>query len=219
MTIGERVKARRKLLGFSADYLAEKLDISRATMFRYEKGEIEKMPIDLIVPLASILNTTPAYLMGWTEKAGAHNKIAEIHQAPQQAQTSTRIPVLGSIPAGIPIEAVEDVIDFEEIPSTWMTGNKEYFALKIQGNSMYPKYLEDDIVIFLKTPDCDNGADCAVIVNGDNATFKKVVKQTSGIVLQPLNSNDFEPVFYSNEDIEHLPVTVIGIAKEIRRKP
>ena len=70
MTIGDRIKAHRKALGFSADYLAERLNISRATVFRYEKGEIEKIPVDMLEPLAQILNTTPANLMGWTEDKG-----------------------------------------------------------------------------------------------------------------------------------------------------
>jgi len=129
-----------------------------------------------------------------------------------------RIPVLGRIPAGIPIEAIEDVLDYEEIPAELTAGGKEYFALKIQGSSMYPKYLEDDVVIFQKSPDCENGTDCAVLVNGEDATFKKVIKQSNGVVLQPLNISDFEPAFYSNEDVETLPVVVIGIAREIRRK-
>lgn len=68
MTIGERMKQRRKELGYSADYIAEKLNVDRSTIFRYEKGEIEKLPISSIEPLAKILNVSVAYLMGWEEK-------------------------------------------------------------------------------------------------------------------------------------------------------
>ena len=76
---------------------------------------------------------------------------------------------------------------------------------------------DGDIVIFEKVNNCENGQHCAVMVNGNDATFKKVLKSETGITLQPLNSN-YEPVFYSNKQIKELPVTIIGVAKEIRRK-
>ncbi len=118
---------------------------------------------------------------------------------------------------GIPIEAIEDIIDYEEIPQNWLTGDKEYFALKIKGNSMYPFYNDGDIVIFQKVSDCESGSHCAVMVNGNDAVFKKVIKSEVGIILQPLNE-DYEPTLYSNKQIKELPVTIIGVAKEIRRK-
>ena len=65
MTVGERIKARRKQLGISADDLAAAIGVSRSTMFRYEKGDIEKVPGDTLVPIANALHTTPQYLMGW----------------------------------------------------------------------------------------------------------------------------------------------------------
>ena len=74
-----------------------------------------------------------------------------------------------------------------------------------------------DVVLFEKANDCESGQHCAVMVNGNDATFKKVIKNEAGITLVPLNE-DFEPVFYSNKQIKELPVRVIGIAKEIRRK-
>lgn len=118
---------------------------------------------------------------------------------------------------GIPIEAVEDIIDYEEIPKDWLTGDKEYFGLKIKGDSMYPFYNDGDTVIFQKANDCESGYHCAVMVNGNDVTFKKVIKNEAGIILQPLN-DDYEPTFYSNKQIKELPVNIIGVAKEIRRK-
>lgn len=127
------------------------------------------------------------------------------------------IPVLGRIPAGIPIEAVEEVLDYEEIPIEMTRGGKEYFGLKIVGDSMYPEYLEDDVLIILKQDDCENGDDCVVMVNGNDATFKRVYKNTDGIILQPLN-NTYPPMIYNNKQIEELPVKILGIVDEIRRK-
>lgn len=65
MTIGERIKERRKQLGISVDMLAEKLGKNRATIYRYESSDIEKLPTTVLEPLAKALHTTPAYLMGW----------------------------------------------------------------------------------------------------------------------------------------------------------
>ena len=76
MTIGERMRSRRKQLGFSAEYIAEKLGCSPATIYRYENGYIEKMPIDSVSPIASILGVTPAYLMGWEDEFGAEKTAA-----------------------------------------------------------------------------------------------------------------------------------------------
>ena len=67
MRIGERIKQRRLELGYTADALAKLLKKNRATIYRYENGDIENMPIDVLEPLAKALNTTPAYLMGWQE--------------------------------------------------------------------------------------------------------------------------------------------------------
>lgn len=128
-----------------------------------------------------------------------------------------KIPVLGVIPAGVPIEAIEDVLDYEEIPKDWCKGGKEFFGLLIKGDSMFPKYIDNDVVIFEKTNDFNNGDECAVMVNGDDCTFKKVLKHDHGITLQPLNSA-YEIKMYSNEDIEKLPIKIIGVAKEMRRK-
>jgi len=67
MRIGERIKQRRLELGYTADMLAKMLNKNRATIYRYENGDIENMPIDVLEPLAKALNTTPAYLMGWKD--------------------------------------------------------------------------------------------------------------------------------------------------------
>jgi len=130
---------------------------------------------------------------------------------------NNRIPVLGRIPAGVPIEAIEEILDYEEISEDMLKGDKEYFALKISGDSMYPEYLDGDVVIFEKNNDCENGNKCAVLVNGNDATFKKVTKNDNGIILQPLNPK-YDAIQFTNEEIISIPVRIIGIAKEIRRK-
>ena len=74
MSIGRRIKQRRKELGISADKLGEILGKDRSTIFRYEKGDIENLPLDILQPIATALRTTPAYLMGWNDKTNTPEK-------------------------------------------------------------------------------------------------------------------------------------------------
>lgn len=127
------------------------------------------------------------------------------------------IPIYGTIPAGIPMEMIEDIIDYEELSPNMFTGDKEYFGLKIKGDSMSPDYLDGDVIILQKADDCENGEDCVVSINGTEATFKRVRKNKTGISLYPLN-NKYSPRDYTNEEIESLPVKILGVFEELRRK-
>ena len=127
-----------------------------------------------------------------------------------------RIPIFAKIPAGIPIELIEDIIDYEELDPKMFTGDKEFFGVRVSGDSMYPEYRDKDILIVQKTSDCESGQDCIVMINGNDGTFKRVKKTEEGIILQPLNPN-YEIKFYSNKEIEELPIKIIGVVKEIRR--
>ena len=128
-----------------------------------------------------------------------------------------QIPVYGTIPAGIPMEAIQQILDIEEAPAEWAKGGKSFFALQIDGDSMSPNYLDGDVVIFQKQPTCENGQDCCVMVNGLDATFKRLFKNEKGITLQPLNPV-YEVKVYSTDEVKHLPVTVLGVVYELRRK-
>lgn len=127
-----------------------------------------------------------------------------------------QIPLLGKIAAGYPEEMFTDIIDYIGVPSDMVKGDKELFALKTKGDSMQPNFIENDILIFEKSSNCESGQYCAVSVNGDEATFKKVIKNENGIMLQPLNPN-YESKFYTNKEIKNLPITIIGVLKQTRR--
>lgn len=136
---------------------------------------------------------------------------------------TVQIPVLGTIKAGIAIEAQQDILEYIDIPKSWLKGGKSFYGLKISGDSMFPKYNEKDIVIFEHTEDYTiaNNKDCAVMVNGFDATFKNVTINDNGITLVPLNLNNsdgYKPTFYSKDKIESLPVKIIGIAREKRSR-
>ena len=157
-----------------------------------------------LTKLANFFNVSVDYLLGQNDYSFPNST------------GGTWVPVLGRVAAGIPIEAIEDVEDYEEIsPDMAKTG--EFFALKIQGDSMEPKISNGDVVIVKQQPDCDNGDIAVVLVNGDEATVKRIKKSPEGIMLIP-NNTSYEPMFYSNDDVKKLPVRIIGKVVELRAK-
>lgn len=129
------------------------------------------------------------------------------------------IPVYGTIKAGIPIESQEDIIDYIDIPKSWIKGGKRFYGLRISGDSMFPKYQENDIVVFEQTYDTAvyHGKDVAIMINGTESTFKKLLINENGIVLQPYNAG-YDIMMFSKEDVEQLPIKVVGVAREKRTK-
>ena len=207
MTMGERIKQLRRQKGLTQEELGKYIGVKKAAIMKYEKGNVQNMKRSSIETLSKLFDVTPSYLMCLEENENNNdNKL-----------NYKRIPVLGSIPAGIPMEMIEDIVDWEDISEEMLKGGKQYFALKIKGDSMFPEYLNNDVIIVLKQDNCENGQDCVVAVNGDDATFKRVFKYDNGITLQPLNNN-YMPMFYSNDDVLNKPVKILGVVKKIRRK-
>ena len=199
-----RLKESRSSIGYSQQKLAEKIGVSRSTIAMWETGGSQP-DNEALVKLSSVLDVSIDYLLGQTP-----------NPAVKPASTAVRINVYGSVPAGIPIEAIEDIIDWEEIPSSMTVGGQEYIGLRVKGDSMYPKYMDGDTLIIQLQPDCESGQDAVVYINGYDATLKKVIKKQDCIILQPLNPA-YEPRVCSYND-EDEPVKILGIVVEIRRK-
>ena len=186
--------------------VAQRLGIDRTTYAKYESGASEPNH-ETLLKLSELFDVSADYLLG-----------REMSRNVSPASHALRVPVLGVIQAGVPIDAIEDILDWEEVPASWGSGGREYFGLRVKGDSMYPKYLEGDTVILRKQPTCDSGDDCAVLVNGDAATLKQVILREDGAVeLRPVNPT-YPPRTYSPAEIESLPVQVIGVVVELRRK-
>ena len=204
-TFGDRVRARREELSLTQAELAKKMGYkSRSSINKIELNQ-RNMKQSQIAALATALDTTPAYLMGWNE------------EETQQHETFT-IPVLGRVAAGIPIEAVEDVIDYEELSSDiFKDSPKSYFGLKIKGHSMEPRICDGDYVIVHKQDDAECDDIVIARVNGEEATCKRLKKYAEGIALISLNPA-YEPMVYTPDQIDGLPVKVIGKVVELRGK-
>lgn len=203
---GKRLKMLREEKGLTQKDLAEKLSLTPKAISFYELGSREPSG-DALIHMAHILGTTTDYLLGNSTTKEADQKVGR----------GVRIPVLGRVVAGIPIEAVEEILDYEEItPELAATG--EFFALKIRGHSMEPRMMEGDVVIVRRQDDVDSGDVAIVLVNGDEATVKRVKKQEDGITLIANNISVYEPHYYSNKEIEELPVRILGKVVELRGK-
>ena len=198
--------------------IANKLGLkSKSTIYRYMNGHMAPK-VTTVKYLAEFFNVNPVWLMGYDvpmqKQTRINNNIQGIDKSTEKGAV---VFVYGTIPAGTPIECIEDIIDTEEISIDMLKGGKEYFGLRVKGNSMEPEYLNGDTLILLKQDDCENGDDCVVMVNGQEGTFKRVFKNKNGIILQPLN-NAYTPISYTNKEIEELPVRILGVVEEIRRK-
>ena len=211
-------KIRENIPDMSLRKVEELTDIGYSHLSMIENGKRNVTPA-LLKNLASIYGVSYLDLY---EKAGYLDLIQN-----ELADKSTVIYVYGTIPAGIPMECIEEILDTEEISADMLKGGKQFFGLRINGNSMSPTYLDGDTVIFEKVEDCESGQDCVVMVNGNDGTFKRVFKDEDAqtITLQPLNTALdekgkplFSPLTFTKEQIIELPIRIIGKAKEIRRK-
>lgn len=127
-----------------------------------------------------------------------------------------KIKVLGRVAAGVPIEAIEDVIDYEEIPEE-MAKNGEYFGLKIQGDSMYPRIIDGDVVIVRRQSYAANRDIVIVLINGDDGTCKQYYRFDDHIELKPFNPM-YKPLVFTKEEVDRLPVQILGKVVELRGK-
>jgi repressor LexA len=197
--------------------LVEKSKLDKSLLNKYLSG-VSNAGQKKLTALANALNVNEVWLMGYDvpmeRELKIDKNIAGIEPHSTEAAT---VFVYGTIPAGTPIECIENILDTEEIPLDMLKGGKQFFGLKIKGNSMFPEYIENDVLILEKVEDCENGDDCVVMVNGNDGTFKRVFKNENGVILQPLNP-EYQPMIYTNKQIEELPVKVIGKVVELRRK-
>ena len=178
---------------FSYTDLSNLTGISRSALQRYLTGETKKFPLDRVELIAKALNL------------------------PETTHAYVQIPVVGQVIAGIPTQALEEIIDWEEIPAA-MAARGDYVGLRVKGNSMEPRICAGDVVIIRRQDTIESGELAVVFVNGDEATLKKVKRVDGGIMLVAFNSSVYEPHFYSNKEIDDLPVKIYGKVVELRGK-
>ncbi len=210
MNMGEKIKSLRLEKDMTLEELGNKVGVGKSTVRKWETGMIANMKRDKILKVAEALDTSPAYLMGWD------NNVRPIDNPSKEKKKGVTIRVLGRVAAGIPIEAIEECIDTEEITED-MAATGEFFGLKIHGDSMEPKFSEGDVVIVRQQNDAESGDIVIATVNGDEATCKRLRKYRDGIELVSSNPS-YEPMFFSNADIIQKPIRILGKVVELRAK-
>lgn len=196
------LKELRKENNLTQDELSKKLGIAKSTISMYENGNREP-DFETMEVIADFFNVDMGYLHGNTKEKNISSK-------------SVSVPILNTVVAGLPLSAYEDVIGYEEV-SRKLGSPDELFALKVKGDSMLPVLQEDDVIIVKQQSDVESGDIAIVLINGDEATVKKVMKSQDGITLIAFNPAVYEPHFYTNNDIVTLPIRIAGKVVEMKR--
>lgn len=219
MTLGNIVKQYRIDNALSMDEFAKRCSLSKGYISMIENGINPRNNKPIAPTLPSIMKIAVAMNMELEEllkTMDGEQKVTLIHQKESEQKKGTIINVLGRVAAGIPIEAIEDVIDTEEITEE-MAKTGTFFGLQIHGDSMIPNICDGDVVIVRQQDDAENGDIVIATVNGTDATCKRLRKYRDGIELIA-NNPTYEPLDFSNQEIMEKPVRIIGKVVELRRK-
>lgn len=219
MTLGEIIKEYRTAHNLSMDAFSEKSGISKAYISLLEKNKHPKTGKPIAPSIQSIKQAADGMGMDFNTLFGKIDGNVDVSEALHKTtrkNKATTINVYGRVAAGIPLEMIEDIIDTEEIPEE-LARTGEFFGLQIHGDSMEPRMKEGDIVIVRQQDDAETGDIVIATVNGTDATCKRLRKYRDGIELIAINPS-YEPMFYSNEEIESKPVRIIGRVVELRAK-
>lgn len=201
MLVKDLIKEKRLQHGLTMKELANKVGVSESTVSRWESGEVVNIKRTAIMKLAQSLHIPPYELLGLE---------------PISHKNTVSIPILGCVISRKSIDAEENIIDYIAITSS-LAATGDFFALQIHGDSMLPKLHDGDTVIVRKQPDVESGDIAIVLVSGKEATARKIKKSPSGITFIGYNIDLYPPHFYSNEQIESLPVIILGKVVELRR--
>lgn len=198
MNFGEKIKKLRLDRDWNQEYVASKLNISVPALSRYESGTYEPKSLEIISDFAKLYNVTTDYLLGL--------------DLDYEAEKKNSIPVLGVVKAGYDYLAEQNIIDYIN-PYMEITEHENYFGLLVKGDSMSPQFDDGDYVVVHKTDGCfESGKICVVLINGDEATIKKVVKTVDGIELYAFNP--YYPMKkYNFEEIKTLKIQIIGVVE------
>lgn len=203
-TTSERIRFAMDLRGLKQADLVKKTGISKGALSSYISGRYSPKQNNIYL-ISKALSVNEAWLMG-----------ADVPMERIEIKGTKEIPVLGRVAAGIPINAITEIIDTEEI-SEELAKTGDFFALKIKGDSMEPRIVDGDVVIVKQQEDAENGDTVIALVNGDDAVCKRLRKYRDGLELIS-NNPAYAPMFFDKETIETKPVRIIGKVVELRGK-
>ena len=222
MKIGEIIKKYRESKGISIDEFIKNSELTKSYISMLENdlnpatGKPLKPSLSKIRIIAEAMSIDLNQLLNAMDPDSEVDLHDDFNLSKKNDPKGVKIPVLGKVAAGIPLEAIEDILDWEEITED-MAKTGKFFALQIRGDSMSPKILEGDVVIVRQQSNADSGDIVIAIVNGYDGCCKKLIKNDVGITLQSLNPN-YEPMVFTNKDVTDKPVMIVGKVVELRRK-
>ena len=199
--------------GTTPTTVIRELGFSTGSVSHWKKGKVPHA--STIKKLSEYFGVPVSYFFTGTDEVEKRNQQI-VDDFWNGKNPSVRIPVYGNVAAGIPIEAITDIDDWEEI-SDEMAQSGSYVALRIHGDSMEPKMSEGDVVIVRLQETLESGETGIIFVNGGEATCKKIKRTPEGIMLLSTNPK-YEPMFYSNEEISSVPIRIFGKVVELRAK-
>lgn len=221
MYIGEIIKNYRSKNSLSQRAFAARTSLSPSYINTLEKiynpktGKPYSVTTDVAMELSKAMFINIEDLLNMLDKT--QEFIVNNNKLDNFGNPVVSIPILGTVKAGYDYLAQENWIGTVDVETSLVGNGKDYFALKVHGNSMSPALIEDDIVIIKKQNDFENGDIVVAIINGDEATIKKGKKSDSSILLQPLNPS-YEPLIFTYDEMKTIPVEIVGIVKQLKRE-
>lgn len=221
MYIGEIIKKYRTEHKISQRAFASRTSLSPSYINTLEKiynpktNKPYSVTTDVAKEIANAMNLSIEELLNKLDKNQEFN--INSTRIDELGNPVTSIPILGVVKAGYNYLAQENVIGTIDVEKSLVGNGEDYFALEIKGDSMFPVLIENDIVLIKKQDDFDNGDIVVALINGDEATIKKGKKSDAGIFLQPLNTS-YEPLIFTYDEMETIPVKIIGVVKQLKRK-
>lgn len=208
MTPGERIRQLRREHGMTQEDLGKLLGIQKAAVNKYESGRVQNIKRATLIKLAQILETTPEDLLGWS--ADMPKNVEALEETDM-----TPVPIIGRVAAGLSCVAENDIVGYENVTSSELTPNEQYAFLRVQGDSMYPIFIEGDLVLIRIQPSVDSGSYAVVTIDDADGVIKRVVYSKSFIELQSVNPM-YAPRRFEGADVQR--IRVFGLVKEIKRK-
>ncbi len=198
LSIGKRIKEIRISKNITQDELALKIGTTKQTIYKYENEIVTNIPSQKIELISNALNTTPDYLMGWSDKSTDDlYSIPGINPIPK----TYKRPRLGTIACGEPILAEENIEAYDNIPDNI----KCDFTLVCKGDSMINARINDGDIVYIKQQSqVDNGEIAAVLIDNE-ATLKRVYIYDDKVVLQPENTK-YPPFVYTKEEMNNIRI-------------
>lgn len=197
---GSRLKQAREQMGWTLEQLGERVGMVKSAVFRFERGDNATFKMSQVVALAKALGVDPGWLMGIGDDPRP--------QATSEMKANTQwVPLLGVIAAGTPLYAVENIVSYLPVQTSISCS----FALKVKGDSMRNACIHDgSVVICREQEDVESGQIAVCVVDGEEATLKRVVKHESGIIILKPENPDYEDMVFTSKTVKQL--TIKGLA-------